>query len=129
MQDDIYNGYFIPAGSMVLSNNWAMLHDPDAYPDPETFNPERFLKTDDSGALVLDPDVRDPEDIAFGFGRRMCPGRYMAYDSTWIAVVSMLAAFKFEKAKDERGELITPVAEMGGGTIACVFQFFCISAI
>lgn len=129
MQDDIYNGYFMPAGSMVLSNNWAMLHDSDAYPDPETFNPERFLKIDDSGALVLDPDVRDPEDIAFGFGRRMCPGRYMAYDSTWIAVVSMLAVFKIKKAKDERGEPITPVVEMGGGTIACVFQLLCLGTL
>ena len=43
----------------------AMLHDPHDYPDPERFNPDRFIK---EGAL--NPDVPDPTKIIFGFGRR-----------------------------------------------------------
>ena len=43
-----------------------MLYDEDVYSDPFNFVPERFL--DDEGQL--DPSVRQPEDIAFGFGRR-----------------------------------------------------------
>ena len=43
----------------------AMLHDPEMYPDPETFNPERFLKDG-----VLATDVMDPSTVVFGFGRR-----------------------------------------------------------
>lgn len=46
-----------------------MLRDPEAYPDPETFNPARFLTPD---RTRIDPAVRDP-DAAFGFGRRLCP--------------------------------------------------------
>jgi cytochrome P450 len=42
-----------------------MLHDEDDYPDPSSFRPERFLKDG-----KLDPSVRDPSQIAFGFGRR-----------------------------------------------------------
>ncbi|QRV84775.1 cytochrome P450 family protein [Ceratobasidium sp. AG-Ba] len=60
-QDDEYKGMRIPAGSMVISNLWAMLHNPSTYKDPEQFKPERFL-----GA---NPE-RNPEDMAFGFGRR-----------------------------------------------------------
>ena len=42
-----------------------MLHNEADYPDPTSFNPERYLKNGQ-----LDPSVRDPELMAFGFGRR-----------------------------------------------------------
>lgn len=42
-----------------------MLHNEDDYPEPSLFRPERFLKHGQ-----LDPDVRDPALMAFGFGRR-----------------------------------------------------------
>lgn len=44
----------------------AMLHNSDDYPDPEEFKPERFIGADGK----IDPSVRDPRTIAFGFGRR-----------------------------------------------------------
>ena len=65
MQDDVYRGYFIPAGTTVIQNAWAICRDPTIYPDPETFNPDRFLKDGN-----LDPSVSDPEDRVFGAGRR-----------------------------------------------------------
>ena len=43
----------------------AMLHNEDDYPDPSAFKPERFIKDGQ-----LDPNIRDPDMIAFGFGRR-----------------------------------------------------------
>ena len=43
----------------------AMLYNEDDYPDPSAFKPERFIKNG-----KLDPNIRDPEMIAFGFGRR-----------------------------------------------------------
>jgi hypothetical protein len=42
-----------------------MTRDEEVYPDPESFKPERFIK---SG--TLNKDIRDPRDIVFGFGRR-----------------------------------------------------------
>lgn len=42
-----------------------MLHNEEDYPNPEKFDPERFLKDG-----KLNPDVRDPVTVAFGFGRR-----------------------------------------------------------
>ncbi|KXN81911.1 O-methylsterigmatocystin oxidoreductase [Leucoagaricus sp. SymC.cos] len=67
-EDDIYDGYFIPKGTIVIGNAWTILQDPEVYPDPEHFIPERFLKDGQ-----LDPDVQDPIVAFFGFGRRICP--------------------------------------------------------
>ena len=51
--------------SQVLFHR-AMLNDERVYPEPHEFKPERFLKN----GRELDSSVRDPMDIAFGFGRR-----------------------------------------------------------
>lgn len=110
--DDVYRGYFIPKGSLVLANSWAILHDEAAYADPLRFHPDRFMAGD-----ALDGRVREP-DAAFGFGRRICPGRYMAYDAIWIAVACMLAVFRIDKAKDAQGREITPSGEYNVG-FAC----------
>ena len=49
--------------------NWKshrkMLRDESIYPEPQMFDPERFLKDG-----KLDPSVRNPEERSFGAGRR-----------------------------------------------------------
>jgi Cytochrome P450 len=47
----------------VLSRS--ILHDPKVYNNSMEFQPERYLKDG-----KLDPNVRDPDCAAFGFGRR-----------------------------------------------------------
>ncbi|KAF5310105.1 hypothetical protein D9619_010517 [Psilocybe cf. subviscida] len=44
MDDDVYNGMFIPKGSLVFGNIWAMMRDENVYENPEPFIPERFLE-------------------------------------------------------------------------------------
>ncbi|KAH6917895.1 cytochrome P450 [Coprinopsis sp. MPI-PUGE-AT-0042] len=86
--DDEYKGYFIPKGTIVMTNTWSMLTDPVKYPDPFSFKPERYLKNG-----VLNPNAPKPEDLAFGNGRRICPGRYLADDTLYMIIVGVLAAF------------------------------------
>ncbi|KAF8139542.1 cytochrome P450 [Mycena galopus ATCC 62051] len=97
--DDIYNGYFIPKGATVISNIWAMTRDESIYPDPERFNPDRFLTLD--GKLNDDDTV-----LAFGFGRRICVGRHNADAIIWATFASVLSTFNIAKAKDAAGNEI-----------------------
>jgi len=104
MEDDEYNGYRIPANSMVIVNAWAMLHDERMYPEPERFNPDRFLSGE---GRTPQPDPRGP---AFGFGRRVCPGKELAENSLWATLALMLYSFRISRATDENGNEI-PVSD------------------
>ncbi|CAE7069787.1 unnamed protein product [Rhizoctonia solani] len=80
-KDDEYRGYFIPKGSIVMTNAWAMSRDESVYKYPETFNPDRFW------------NAAAPSAPGFGFGRRSCPGNHYAEASLFIVVASILAVF------------------------------------
>jgi cytochrome P450 len=54
----------------MLRNFWfsiqrSMLHDEVFYPNPNTFDPDRYMNTAADGTVN-----KDPRPIAFGFGRR-----------------------------------------------------------
>jgi len=116
--DDVYNGYFIPKGAMVLSNIWAMTRDESIYPEPERFNPDRFFTAD--GKLNDDDMV-----LAFGFGRRICVGRHYADTTVWATVVSVLSTFNIMKAKDTTGNDINIDPTYSDGLISHPQAFAC----
>jgi len=76
-----------------------MLHDEATYPEPFKFNPERFMTADGQ----FNKNVNDPFHAIFGFGRRICPGRFMAASTIWIAVASVIAAFDFGRLDSTAG--------------------------
>ncbi|KAI0790962.1 cytochrome P450 [Abortiporus biennis] len=100
-EDDEYIGYRIPKGTMIMVNVWSTLRDPHEYPEPERFNPDRFLKDG-----KLDSNVRDPSTLVFGFGRRMCPGRHFSDMSMFLMIASVLQVYDIEPAKDKDGRPI-----------------------
>ena len=77
-----------------------------------------FLRTQSQNAMSdLDPHAHAAVDHAFGFGRRMCPGRFMAYGFVWITMAGVLAAFDVEKPRDENGRVIQPSGKYSGGIL------------
>lgn len=44
IEDDYYNGYYIPKGSTVIGNVWAIHRDPKRFFNPNSFIPERFYQ-------------------------------------------------------------------------------------
>ncbi|KAL1701782.1 cytochrome P450 [Schizophyllum commune] len=106
-KDDIYNGMFIPKGSLLIFNVFAMTHGEAVYRDPWRFDPDRYLPREEGGR-------GDPLPTGhFGFGRRVyvarilstsvriCPGRFVGDASVFITIATMLQVLTFDKAKDE----------------------------
>ncbi|KAI0640914.1 cytochrome P450 [Trametes meyenii] len=114
MEDDVYLNYSIPQGCMVIPNIWAMSRNSEFYPDPEEFLPDRHLCTD---LHTRNEDVPPPSTFAFGFGRRVCPGKALADASLWLAITSIVAAFDIRPPLDADGkEMIPPAAFQTGFT-------------
>ncbi|KAH9912821.1 cytochrome P450 [Fomitopsis serialis] len=119
-EDDEHEGHTIPKGSTVLSNIWAMTRDEEIDPDASTFRPERFLNMDAKTA-----ERTDPRATVFGFGRRTCPGRYFADANIFMVVASMVATLNIAKARDSKGQVITPSVEFHSGMTRYPPEFTC----
>jgi cytochrome P450 len=97
-QDDICNGYIIPKGTWIQGNVWAFHHNEREFPDPDRFNPSRFLDTEDSR-----PFPGEKRYMTFGWGRRSCAGQALAEQGTNLSVARLIWAYKVEAEVDERG--------------------------
>nr|CAC85300.1 cytochrome P450 [Agaricus bisporus] len=111
--EDEYDGYYIPKDCIVVSNIYAMLHDENIFPDPEKFDPGRFMK---NGTTIND-DLLNPIDVVFGFGRRVCPGSHLAMSMLEITAASILCLFDILPALDAQGKPIDVVPEFTPASI------------
>ncbi|KIP09976.1 hypothetical protein PHLGIDRAFT_66583 [Phlebiopsis gigantea 11061_1 CR5-6] len=117
-EDNFFQGYYIPRGSLLLVNIWHILRDPDVYPEPLTFKPERFLLQD--GKI---PE-RDPRSAVFGFGRRSCPGVNLAEATLFVMCATILSVFDITKAVED-GKEVVPSGLHGPGTVSHPLPFQC----
>ncbi|KAG1754084.1 cytochrome P450 [Suillus paluster] len=108
--------YCIPAGTTVFGNHWAISRDPDVFPDPHAFKPERWLN--DQGGLR-----KDHKFYTFGFGRRVCPAQHLVPRSVFIHSLLVLWAFRMTldptKPADDMGYMIGVVPDIQ----PCTVQF------
>ena len=75
--------YFLPKGTGVHINLWAMQHDERYWKDPEAFKPERWIG-DKKGGDLSDGLAYMP----FGLGPRMCIGIKLARKSLCCVIAT-----------------------------------------
>eukprot|EP00268_Persea_americana_P039250 TRINITY_DN3886_c0_g1_i1.p1 TRINITY_DN3886_c0_g1~~TRINITY_DN3886_c0_g1_i1.p1 ORF type:complete len:512 (-),score=74.31 TRINITY_DN3886_c0_g1_i1:412-1947(-) len=97
-------GLHVPRGTMLLVNVWAIHRDPELWPDPTSFKPERFE------GVGKDKEGLDFKFLSFGYGRRSCPGMGMAKKVVGLALGALIQCFEWERVGEEKVDMMD-----GGG--------------
>ncbi|KAJ7312237.1 cytochrome P450 [Mycena albidolilacea] len=117
-----YHGYIIPKGTTIFVNMWGIFHDPGKFTivldsvqlilcslalfdNPEDFIPERYPLSENGTKPGVDGSDLRPT-FYFGFGRRICPGMYLAQNSINLNAMNLLWAFDFKPDIDMNGNTI-----------------------
>ena len=86
-EDFEIHGYFIRKGTSIYPSIYTLHYDPKVFPEPEKFQPERFLSPDGNCFLKNDSV------ISFSVGRRACPAEAFARDQLFLFITSFVQNF------------------------------------
>ncbi|CAN4090069.1 unnamed protein product [Withania somnifera] len=90
IEDCTIDGFDIPKGSRILVNTWAIGRDPEVWPEPEKFTPERFVDSN------IDLRGRNFQLLPFGTGRRSCPGLQLGLTIVRLVLAQLVHCFDWE---------------------------------
>ncbi|CAD5209390.1 unnamed protein product [Bursaphelenchus okinawaensis] len=86
-------GYTIKKGQVCIAQVSALMEDPDFFPDPKAFKPERFL--DSNGQLKKCDEL-----LPFGVGKRSCFGEALARMELFLFMANLINKYMFLPSKD-----------------------------
>ncbi|KKK18903.1 hypothetical protein P175DRAFT_0516031 [Aspergillus ochraceoroseus IBT 24754] len=86
----VYKNHTIPPGTPVSETNWFVLMDPEIFPDPHAFDPERWMRAAAKG-MRLDRYL-----VNFSKGSRMCVGLNLAYAELFLVIAMIVRRFDIE---------------------------------
>jgi len=96
LRDFEVSGYRLRAGTNVIVSQWVLHRDPQLYPDPERFDPERW-REEVAGRRSLPKFTYLP----FGAGPRVCVGASLALTESALVLATLVQRFRFSLASAE----------------------------
>ncbi|TMW82591.1 hypothetical protein EJD97_005586 [Solanum chilense] len=90
IEDCVVDGFFVQKGSRIVVNVYAAQRDPNAWPEPDKFLPERFVESS------VDLRGHDFQLLPFGSGRRSCPGMQLGIIIVRLVVAQLVHCFDWE---------------------------------
>ncbi|HRI80703.1 MAG TPA: cytochrome P450 [Cyclobacteriaceae bacterium] len=84
LEDDSFKDYSYKKGTVVVLYYYGLHRNPKFWPDPDAFNPERFLASDKEGLKTFYP---------FGGGPRLCIGNNFAMAEMALFVQALVQKF------------------------------------
>lgn len=116
-EDDgiIVDNEYIPKGMDVATCIYSLHHNPECYPEPFSFRPERWLLNDPSGAPYRGIVSPHAAFTPFSIGSRSCIGKGLAYVELTLTLAYFLWSFDFEITEGQHGRIGggDPKAEYG----------------
>jgi len=82
-QDMLINGVHIPAGTKIGMSSYIVHTNAEIFPDPDRFNPERWLRVDEGGKNL------DSFLVTFSRGRRSCVGINLAWCELYLTFANL----------------------------------------
>ncbi|CAO3651624.1 unnamed protein product [Mucor fragilis] len=109
------DGYVLPKGCTIIANMDSMHKSPKQYPvHPESFLPERYLNNLKTMQAAANGKSDQRDHFNFGFGRRLCPGTYLADVELFNAFVQVFARCKIEPVSQDEYPNISTARENAG---------------
>jgi cytochrome P450 len=108
------DGHFFPEGTILGTSAYAIHHNPDYFPEPFTFKPDRWIplpQKQEPDSTSPSTTAQDTSSIAtaksafcaFSLGTRGCIGKSVAYLEMTLAIARLLWLFDIRKAVDSVG--------------------------
>ena len=110
----LVDGHVLPRGTVVGVNLYSIHHNPDYFPDPFAFRPERWLHDDGEYSAEAKRAMADAF-TPFLMGARGCAGKTMAYMEVGLVIAKTLWYLDFEPAPGPLGHIGSGNPTMGRG--------------
>ncbi len=104
-KDTMIDGYVVPKNTFVFPNYHRIHRDPESWSHPEELHPEHWL--DEEGKFITG---QRRGFVAFGCGRRRCPGQEVAHAQLFCFLSNLLRRFSFELAPGDDGSNVETTA-------------------
>lgn len=95
----------IPKGTIIGVPTQAISMDPEVYEKPEVFDGFRFIELKNNSSIDearLQYTSSDLNNMAFGYGRHACPGRFFASSETKMIMAYLLMHYDFKFPDDQK---------------------------
>ena len=98
-EDTYLHGRYFPKGTVVVPYGRLIHRNPKFFPDPDKFNPERFLDSQ-SGKFKGSKNM-----MPFSVGKRRCPGEQLAKSEAYLFLTNLVRKFKFQPLLGNTGKI------------------------